>query len=98
MRPVRHRRTGLKLLVGVGGVRGTGTGYDAFDPFFEGRTGKEDAVLAGEASDSDVCAEAVDLPVAASAGVRLAHPNYVSEGELLRHCVRPLRQPQLDIR
>ena len=55
-------------------------------------------MLTGEATDSDVGAEAVDLPVAASAGVRLAHPNYVSEGELLRHCVRPLRQPQLDIR
>ncbi len=49
MRPVRHRRTGLKLLVRAGGERlgGAGTGYDALDPFFEGRTGKEDAVLTG---------------------------------------------------
>ena len=54
--------------------------------------------MTGEAADSDVGAQAVDLPFAASAGVRLAHPNYVSEGELLRHCVRPLRQPQLGIR
>ena len=47
--------------------------------------------MAGEAADSDVGAEAVDLPVAPSAGVRLTHPDYVSEGELLRHCVRPWR-------
>ena len=93
MRPVRHRRTGLKLLVGVGGegVGGAGTGDYGLDPFFEGRTGEEDAVLAGEAADSDVCAEAVDLPIAASTGVRFTHPDYVSEGELLRHCVRPWR-------
>ena len=100
MRPVRHWRTGLKLLIGAGGERlgGAGTGDYGLDPFFEGRTGKENAVLTSEAADSDVCAEAVDLPVAAAAGVRLAHSDYVSEGELLRHCVRPLRQPQLDIR
>ena len=47
--------------------------------------------MAGEAADSDVGAEAVDLPVAASTGVRFTHPDYVSEGELLRHCVRPWR-------
>ena len=49
MRPVRHRRTGLKLLVRAGGERlgGAGTGDYGLDPFFEGRTGKEDAVLTG---------------------------------------------------
>ncbi len=69
------------LLVGVEGegVGGAGTGYDALDPFFECGTGEEDAVLAGEAADSDVGAEAVDLPVAPSTGVRFTHLDYVSE-------------------
>ena len=81
MKPVRLWRTGFKLLVGVGGegVGGAGTGDYGLDPFFEGRTGEEDAVLAGEAADSDVCAEAVDLPIAPSTGVRFTHPDYVSE-------------------
>ena len=35
--------------------------------------------MAGEAADSDVGAEAVDLPVAPSTGVRFTHPDYVSE-------------------
>ena len=54
--------------------------------------------MTGEAADSDVGAEAANFPFTAAAGVRLAHPDYVSEGELLRHCVRPLRQPQRDNR
>ncbi len=55
-------------------------------------------MLAGETAYSDVGAQAVDLPVAAAARVRFAHPDHVSDGELLGHTAKPWRQPQPGIR
>ena len=88
------------LLVGGGGegVGPSGLGDDCLHPLFESGAGEEDAVLTGETADSDVGAQAVDLPVAAAARVRFAHADHVSDGELLGHTIKPWRQPQPGIR